>query len=83
MTKIKKRKRYKIIKGRFCGPYTYFYTKQKGRIMYNLIDENYFSEDRVCEMLNDVLKKMSSAPQETKLDLVEEYDYLKELLNNE
>ncbi len=25
--------------------------------MYNLIDENYFSEDRVCEMLNDVLKK--------------------------
>ena len=51
--------------------------------MYNLIDENYFSEDRVCEMLNDVLKKMSSAPQETKLDLVEEYDYLKELLNNE
>lgn len=51
--------------------------------MYNLIDENCFSEDKVCEMLNDVLKKMSSAPQETKLDLVEEYDYLKELLNNE
>ena len=51
--------------------------------MYNLIDENYFSEDKVCEMLNDVLKKMSSAPQETKLDLVEECDYLKELLNNE
>ena len=51
--------------------------------MYSLIDENYFSEDKVCEMLNDVLKKMSSATQETKLDLVEEYDYLKELLNNE
>lgn len=51
--------------------------------MYNLVDENYFSEDRVYEILNDVLKKMSSAPQEMKLDLVEKYDYFKRLINNE
>lgn len=51
--------------------------------MYNLVDENSFSEDRVYEILNDVLKKMSSAPQEMKLDLVEKYDYFKRLINNE
>lgn len=50
---------------------------------YKLVNEHYFYKDRVYEMLNDVLKKMSSAPQEMKIDLVEEYDYLKRLLNNE
>lgn len=50
---------------------------------YKLVNEHYFSKDRVYEMLNDLLKKMSSAPQEMKIDLVEEYDYLQRLLNNE